>query len=269
MTTTKTGDDIRSLNLYQKLAAITGEIGVVAKDGSNAEQKFKFIEYAAVAGKLRTLFAKYGVVVVPRMQVASKQKREEIVSKYGAKGQAVLIDLTFCVVNADKPDDKFTVTWTGEAADYGDKATNKAATSALKYYLMRQFNVSEKGEDADADSHEITSKGKPAVGSAPAPSAPSNGMTSNQLKMMMALFSELGVKEKAEQTRYIEGVAGKKLASKKDLTSALASKVIASLKQDIESVQSDGTTDEVPAEDDIEDGDIASLLDAADEEASS
>lgn len=143
----------KPLNLYQKLAAITGEIGEIKKGGRNREQGFDFIEYAAVAGKLRTLFAKYGVVVVPRMAQTKKQHRENITSKGGKAGQSVLVDMTFTVVNADDPADKFTVQWTGEAVDYGDKATNKAATSALKYFLMRQFNVSEKGDDPDE--HEV------------------------------------------------------------------------------------------------------------------
>lgn len=147
-----TTPDPRSLNLYQKLAAITAEIGVVEKGGKNSEQHYNFIEYAAVAGKLRTLFGKYGVVIVPRMAKAGDQNRADITSSYGKRGVAVLIDFEFDVRNADKPDDFFIVTWTGEAADYGDKATNKAATSALKYYQMRQFNISEKGDDPDQDS---------------------------------------------------------------------------------------------------------------------
>lgn len=149
MAETKTAEATTPLNLYQKLAAITGEIGEIKKGGRNREQGFDFIEYAAVAGKLRTLFAKYGVVVIPRMAQTKNQHRENITSKAGKAGQSVLVDMTFTVVNADDPNDKFTVPWTGEAVDYGDKATNKAATSALKYFLMRQFNVSEKGDDPD------------------------------------------------------------------------------------------------------------------------
>jgi len=148
----KQSSDVRSLNIYQKLSAIMGEIGVVEKGGKNTEQNYAFIEYAAVAGKLRALFSEYGVLIVPRMPKASEHVREEITTKYGSKGVAILIDFTFEIINADKPDDKFEVTWTGEAADYGDKGTNKAATSALKYYLMRQFNISEKGEDNDEHS---------------------------------------------------------------------------------------------------------------------
>lgn len=147
--------DIRSYNIYQKLAEITGKIGVIEKGGENREQHYSFIEYAAVAGKLRTLFAEYGVLIVPRMPKGSEQMRETFKTAKGGTGVSVLIDFTFEIINADNPTDKFDVTWSGEAVDYGDKATNKAATSALKYYMMRQFNVSEKGEiEADAISPE-------------------------------------------------------------------------------------------------------------------
>jgi hypothetical protein len=152
MADTKEPEARNVLNIYQKLAAITAEIGQVEKGGKNREQGYAFIEYAAVAGKLRTLFGKYGVVMVPRMAKTEAQQRVELISARGAKGLAVLIDFEFEVINADKPDDKFTVTWSGEAADYGDKATNKAATSAIKYYQMRQFNISEQGDDPDHES---------------------------------------------------------------------------------------------------------------------
>jgi hypothetical protein len=162
-------DAIAKLNIYQKLAAITGEVGVVKKGGRNQEQGYSFIEYAAVAGELRSLFWKYGVVVVPRMQSPSKQRHLDITSKGGKAGYYVQIEFYFTIVNADNPDDHFNVSWTGEAADFGDKATNKAATSALKYYLMRQFNISEKGEEeADASTPEIAASKTPAKAKAPA-----------------------------------------------------------------------------------------------------
>lgn len=135
-----------TVNIYQKLAMITGEIGVMEKGGRNQEQRYDFIEYAAIAGRIRTLFSKHGVIIVPKVK---SQQRLEITSKHGARGIHAIVTMEFDIVNADQPDDRFTVTWEAEAADYGDKATNKAITAALKYYIMRQFNISEKGEDAD------------------------------------------------------------------------------------------------------------------------
>lgn len=144
------------LNLYQKLAAITGEIGSIAKGGKNREQGYEFIEYAAVAGELRALFAKYKVVCFPTM---GERTETEITTKSGAKGYHVLINFTFKFVNGDKPEETESGNWVGEATDYGDKATNKAATAALKYYLMRTFNISEKGDDPDEHSPEAGNSG--------------------------------------------------------------------------------------------------------------
>lgn len=151
-TTTPT-ENIRDFNIYQKIAAVAGKVGAVEKGGRNTEQNYSFIEYGEVASRLRTLFAEYGVVIVPNMGL---QERTTITSKYGKEGVHAVVHFKFKVINADKPDDFFEVDWQGEAADFGDKAINKATTSAIKYYQMRQFNISEKGEvEADGESHEI------------------------------------------------------------------------------------------------------------------
>lgn len=148
--------ETQQLNLYQKLAKITGEIGVIAKDGNNQQQKYKYIEYETIAGKFRELFSKYGVVLIPSMV---EQERSAITTSRGSSGVSTVCHFEFTVVNADKPDDRFMVKWQGEAADYGDKATNKAATAAVKYYLMRQFNISSKGdEDPDSQTPEVAAK---------------------------------------------------------------------------------------------------------------
>lgn len=156
--------ETQQLNLYQKLAKITGEIGVIAKDGNNQQQKYKYIEYETIAGKFRELFSKYGVVLIPSMV---EQERSAITTSRGSSGVSTVCHFEFTVVNADKPDDRFVVKWQGEAADYGDKATNKAATAAVKYYLMRQFNISSKGdEDPDSQTPEVVQKQqKPAIAS--------------------------------------------------------------------------------------------------------
>lgn len=199
----KAPNDFSTLNLYQKLARITGEVGAIKKGGTNREQGYGFIEYAAVAGELRGLFAKYGVVIVPRMQQGVKQTRSQVTSARGAVGNYLLVDMHFTVTNADNPEDKFTVSWTGEALDYGDKATNKAATSALKYYLMRQFNISEKGEDSDEHTPDaVTVVTKPAD---TAPKASASKPASDKQKGMIAdLAHKLG-----KDNTWIDGVMNK------------------------------------------------------------
>lgn len=204
--------DIRTLNLYQKLAAITGEVGPVAKGGTNTQQNYAYIEYAAVAGALRDLFAKYGVIIVPNMG-------ERTLSPLaGGKGTYTEIKFTFDVINADKPDERFSVEWVGESSDYGDKGTNKAATAALKYYLMRQFNVSEKGE-VEADSETINDH-PPKV--AAKPSAPER-ITDDQIKKLFATLGDKGITGD-DQKRLVYKMA--KVESTKDITKVNATAII-------------------------------------------
>ena len=147
------GEANKKLSLAGKLAKIGKEIGVVDKSGTNREQKYTFIEYGVVAGRIRELFDEYGVIIVPSVK---DYVVDEITSKFGNKGYHYVIRMIFRVINADDSSDCIEAEWTGESADYGDKGINKAETSGTKYFLMRLFNISEKGEEeADEKSPEI------------------------------------------------------------------------------------------------------------------
>jgi len=71
--------------------------------------------------------------------------------------------MKFTIINGEDTKDREEYSWLGEATDFGDKGINKAETSGVKYFIMRLFNISEKGEaDADAFSPEMTvAKTKP------------------------------------------------------------------------------------------------------------
>jgi hypothetical protein len=139
-----------TLSLATKLAKIMGEIAPIDKSGRNQKQGYAFIEYADVAASIRKLLSKYSVMVLPQV---SSYERTEIESKTGMRGFHYVINMTFLVVNGDNPEDRIERSWVAEGADYGDKGINKSVTAGEKYFLMRLFNVSEKGErDADSDS---------------------------------------------------------------------------------------------------------------------
>ena len=143
------------MTLAQKLAKIGREIGAVSKSGVNTQQKYNYIEYGVVAGRIRELFDQYGVIIVPQVL---DYKTDEIRSKYDTTGYHYVVSMKFTIVNGDDANDRFESTWLGESADYGDKGINKAETSGTKYFLMRLFNVSEKGEEeADKVTPEIAS----------------------------------------------------------------------------------------------------------------
>ena len=142
------------MSLAAKIARIGKEIGKVDKTGQNTKQNYSYIEYAEVAGRIRELFDEYGVIIVPNVDEYSM---DVISNVKGGKGYHYNLRMSFTVINADDPDDKIVATWLSESADYGDKGINKAETSGTKYFLMRLFNISEKGEkESDADTPNIS-----------------------------------------------------------------------------------------------------------------
>lgn len=141
------------MTLAAKLARIGKEIGTVDKSGRNTQQNYNYIEYGVVAGRIRELFDTYGVIIIPSVD---DYQVDEITNKYGNRGYHYTLKMSFKLINGDDAEDNTTATWLGESADYGDKGINKAETSGTKYFLMRLFNVSEKGEEeADSKSPEI------------------------------------------------------------------------------------------------------------------
>ena len=145
------GTDARGLNLYQKLAKILGEVGPVAKEGRNQEQGYAFIEQGQILAEIKNKLSRYGVVIVPELQDV---KEERYKNARGNTVTRVVVDIVFDMINADNPDDHRPVKWRGESIDSSDKATQKAVTSATKYFLAKQFMISDK-EDADANSEQL------------------------------------------------------------------------------------------------------------------
>jgi len=145
---TQTTKKETTLRLAAKLAAIGKEIGAVDKSGRNSQQNYAYIEYGVVAGRIRELFDKYHVTIIPNVESVQV---DEIANKYGNKGYHYVLTMTFVILDGDNPEEREVASWTGEASDFGDKGINKAETAGTKYFLMRLFNISEKGEE-DADS---------------------------------------------------------------------------------------------------------------------
>src|SRR6266487_6582545 len=136
-------------NLYQKLLAITEEIGKIAKTGRNTIQGYSFIEQAQVVAEVRVQLAKHGVMIIP------ETTDRRMTTFTNAKGTTMIhanVASRYTLVNVDNPEDRMLCEWdAGEALDTSDKATNKATTASQKYFLMKLFNISDK-DDPDADS---------------------------------------------------------------------------------------------------------------------
>ena len=147
-------DSIKSMNVCEKIHAVTSEIGKVQMSldvdtGNN--RSYKAISINDVVDSLTPLLTKYRLIVKPTVKEIVEQYQITTTTKYGEKQQFyVRMKATYAIVNIDDPEDFIVTCGYGDGIDSGDKATGKAITYARKYALIDAFNLS-KGEDPDRE----------------------------------------------------------------------------------------------------------------------
>lgn len=151
-TTTKT------LNVYQKVAAIRKEIPVLAKNGvgPKTQGSYKFLSIDDILAAVKPIEDKYGVAVilldgeirfhynVGQVPTDGRAPTEKV-QGYGS--------FIFQVINteADDPsEDSFVITVPAEGGDNGDKATRKTVTQAQKIAYITLYNIITGEPDPDA-----------------------------------------------------------------------------------------------------------------------
>jgi len=147
--------------LFGKLSRIMGNLGGIEKRGQADRRMggYRFAQYEDVAAAVRARLAEENVAFLATVDGAS---REEITTSRGNTMVSVVLDLSFTFVDGDSGAMAI-CTWKGEANDTSDKATSKAVTLGLKYFLLRGFMLSTEGEmDPDAVNHPRASQRAPA-----------------------------------------------------------------------------------------------------------
>ena len=144
-------------NIFQRISAITAELGTIAKDMTvgEGEKAYSATSEATVLAAVKPLEEKYGVF----SYAASRSLEQQIVEKtYVWNGEPRTLRLvlatvteTYRFVNVDKPDDFMETVSFGSGLDSGDKAPGKAMTYADKYALMKTYKIST-GAANDPDS---------------------------------------------------------------------------------------------------------------------
>lgn len=142
--------------IYQKIPAIMAKVWAIAKGRKNASQGYQFRGIDDMYNALNKHFAEEWVFAVGEIIDSS---REERATKSGWVLTYTTLDIryTFCAT-----DGSFVQTTTrGEAMDSGDKASNKAMSTAYKYALMQIFCIpTEEEKDTEYHSPEIVPKEK-------------------------------------------------------------------------------------------------------------
>ena len=147
--------DTKSMNIYQKMAAITAELITVAKslEVKAGGGSYKAVSERDILDAVKPLEQKYGIYSYPCDREILEAKVLESESTYNNKTQIkstffTRIKTTYKFVNTDNPEEHITTITFSEGIDTQDKGSGKAMTYADKYALMKAYKIST-GEDPD------------------------------------------------------------------------------------------------------------------------
>lgn len=148
-------------SLYAKLARVMSQLGRIPKTGHNKHFDYAFATDADISDAIRSKLAEEKVAFFAEM-LTSDQETITRETKYGPKTTYRTV-ATFAFTFADgETGATMTTKWSGESLDEQDKGLNKAATAALKYFLLKTFILSTGDPKDDPDEDVNTSAGTPA-----------------------------------------------------------------------------------------------------------
>ena len=143
-------------NVIAALAKVMSELPAIGKDSTASSQQggYAYRGIEAITSEAQTLFAKYGVVFVPRVV----SHRTEPITVNGKPWTDTFLEVEYDVFGpngkGDGPPDKITVgPLLAIGRDNSDKGANKAMTQAFKYALLQVLCISDKKDDGDQASH--------------------------------------------------------------------------------------------------------------------
>lgn len=167
--------EIKEMNIYQKMSAITEEIEKVAKNLSVGvgKSQYKAVGEADVLSAVKPIEIKYGVYSYPVsrniVDTSVLTTKTEYDGNITEKNQLFMrIETIYRFVNMDKPEEFIEITTYGDGVDSQDKAPGKAMTYSDKYALLKAYKI-ETGDDQDQKQSEQLTNVKP---TAPKPATP-------------------------------------------------------------------------------------------------
>ncbi len=140
-------------SLFRKKAAVMEALeGGMEKKGKNDHFDYKFMTASDIKRTVGRLFAKHGISL--KMSGVGTENAISLVETKDFKTKEIRIkevpilrvqfSICLCDIDTGAVEESF---WFGEAGATDDKAASKAATSALKYYLISNLMIADKDED--------------------------------------------------------------------------------------------------------------------------
>lgn len=146
--------------VYEAVRRVLGDLPAIGKDGTapGSMGGYKFRRVEDITAALKPLLAKHGVLCLPYVVQRIESQRTTGANKIL---YCVDLEMQFRFVGP-KGDELNTVVW-GQGTDSGDKATQKAVTSAFKTMLSVVFCISD--AEMDAEAHDVPETARPAPAS--------------------------------------------------------------------------------------------------------
>ena len=136
--------------IFQLIPKIMLEIGAIEKSRKNVQQNYTFRGIDDFYASVQPIFAKYGVFSAPEVLSEAREERQ---TKSGNNLIYTLLKVRYTLYASDGS--SVSAITVGEGMDSGDKSSNKALSSALKYALTQIFCVpTVEPKDVENDSHE-------------------------------------------------------------------------------------------------------------------
>lgn len=157
------------ISLAEKIAKANKDIGAIAKDGNNNYQKYSFQSEAAIKAAVQRVISDNKFSIIPNFKVIDREQQK---TQKGGINNFVYVQGTFTITDGIET---LIGAMPGAGSDTGEKAVQKACTSAQKYFYKQLFNITDKDEDPDAEDSNPGggyTRGKSAVKRQPARKAP-------------------------------------------------------------------------------------------------
>ena len=143
-------------NVVQAIARVMGELPAIGKDSTASSQQggYAYRGIEAITSEAQALFAKYGVVFVPRVV----SNRTENITVNGKPWTDTFLEVEYDVygpggtveLGGMQVIDMITVgPLLAIGRDNSDKGANKAMTQAFKYLWLQTFCISDPADDGD------------------------------------------------------------------------------------------------------------------------
>lgn len=140
--------------IFTKIISILQEVEAVGKNKKNPQQGYMFRGIDDMYNAIHPLFSKHGVFITSEVISSTREERST------KSGGALIYTIATCRFTFWAEDGSYVAsTIEGEAMDSGDKSTNKALSTALKYALMQMFLIpTEEKLDTEYDTPEVKAR---------------------------------------------------------------------------------------------------------------